>query len=453
MEKNALGSGSRKALALCLSLLLATGSIPASVLAGSGGGNAFAETAVETAGSEETAGTTSEYVAEDIEVELDGVTYTCDFKSDGTATVTKIVAVDGVTEVSVPSSIEYESNAYAVAGFQCSMNWCRLGKIEEFTIPGSIRNFGCSLQNSASLKKLVFSEGVEEISAGSMVSGCNELKEIVLPSSLKVISGNATFSGASALEDIELPDGVAFSDNIGSVFSDCISLKSITLPGSLTSIPSSMFSGCSSLESVSVKSEINSVGNSAFYNCTSLTEIDFPGGLTSIGYNAFEGCGNLTTIPDLSKVAQMGACAFQNCKKLTVDVDLSSLDVIPNNAFCYSLITVRKFSNSLRSIGNWAFIWSNIDDAFPATLEKIGSYACYAGVLPENVAIPDAVTSIGASAFASTEGVKEVTLGSGLSSISPGLFNESSVEKITVNNSEDDLANAEHLKIPGVEIT
>lgn len=412
------------------------------------------------------------YDAEGVEVTLDGVTYTCDFLADGTAHIETPVADAGVTVMNVPTTIENAGKTYTVT--EMYFGWStkaanveelhlpntltkmsgwgfnKFSKLKELAIPGSMRVFDFSLQNMASLEKLTFEEGVEELAANMMVSGCDKLKEINLPSSLKLISQSGAFSGASALESIELPEDVVFGDSTTGMFSDCTSLTSIVLPKSLTKIPTGYFSGCTSLTSVTATSEIAEVGPKAFKNCSSLPEVSFPGTLTTIGYSAFEGCENLTSIPDLNHVSVMGESAFQGCKRLFADVDLSSLAEVPAYAFCYAQVSVVKLSDTLRSIGKWAFIWGNLATDLPDTLESIGAYAFYAGSLPETFVIPDSVTSIGSNAFDSTEGVKEVRIGNGLTSISDGLFDDSTVEKIVIDNSEDDITGTDNL--PAVEI-
>lgn len=86
-------SRKRKAAAFCFSVLLAIG-VVFSGFAACGFGSPFVNTAYA-----------ASYDAEDVQVSQDGVTFTCDFLDDGTAVVTKIVADDGVTTVSVPSSL------------------------------------------------------------------------------------------------------------------------------------------------------------------------------------------------------------------------------------------------------------------------------------------------------------------------------------------------------------
>ena len=458
MTLSGLGRG---AASLFFAFVLAISPLPASAI----GGIAFADAG---------AAATTAYVAEEFDVVQDGVTYTCETAVDDTAEITCIVAKSGVTKVSVPSSIEHEGQAYKVTGLKFSggttaedveqlilpdtlqemygNNFRKFAKVKELHIPGSVKNFGCSLQNSSSLERLYFDEGVEEISSNLMVYGCSNLVEISLPSTLKVISQSGAFSDATSLQAIQFPEGVTFGDTVVGVLSGCTSLTSVSLPASLTKIPMSMFSGCTSLKSVSAAGPIDSIGDKAFENCSSLTDIDFQGTLTSIGLSAFQGCASLERVPDLSSVTKMGSSAFYECKKLQAPVNLSSLESIPAYAFCYTPVTVVGFCDNLKSIDKWAFIWSTIAAPFPETLEKIGDYVFYAGTLPEHLVIPDSVTSIGASAFSNTDGVQDVTIGSGLTQIPAGLFDDSSVKNITIDNSMDDITGTDNLPSSGVEV-
>ncbi len=402
------------------------------------------------------------------------MTYSCETTDKGTAEIKCIVADDSVTAVNVPSSIEHGGQTYKVTELRFSSgivaenveqltlpdtlekmyggNFRRFAKVKELHIPGSIKNFGCSLQSAGSLEKLYFDEGVEEISANMMVYGCSSLSEIDLPSTLKMISGSGAFEGATALTGIEFPKDVAFSDTITGVFEDCTSLTSVSLPASVTKIPSHMFDGCTSLTSVTALSEIESIGDGAFRNCSSLTGIDFPGTLKSIGSSAFQGCASLASVPNLSKVTNMGWGAFYECENLQASVDLSSLQSVPGYAFCYAPVTIVGLCDSLKSIGDWAFIWSNVAVQLPRTLETIGNYAFYDGTLPEQLSIPDSVTSVGTAAFSRVDGVKDVTIGRGLTKIPRDMFDGSTVQKITIENSRDDITDSKNLPSSGVDI-
>ena len=459
MERKVFGGGGQRVAALCLALVLGFGCLSVGATAGV----AYAATESRTA-----------YTAEEFEITQDGVTYSCETTDKGMAEITGIVADDSVTAVSVPSSIEHGGQTYKVTKLYFSSgivaknveqltlpdtlekmyggNFRRFAKVKELHIPGSIKNFACSLQNAGSLEKLYFDEGVEEISANMMVYGCSNLSEIDLPSTLKMISGSGAFEGATALTGIEFPKDVVFSDTITGVFEDCTSLTSVSLPASVTKIPSHMFDGCTSLTSVTALSEIESIGDGAFRTCSSLTGIDFPGTLKSIGSSAFQGCASLVSVPNLSKVTKMGWGAFYECKNLQASVDLSSLQNIPDNAFCYTPVKIVGLCDSLKSIGEWAFIQSNVAVQLPRTLETIGNYAFYYGTLPEQLSIPDSVTSVGTAAFSGVGGVKDVTIGRGLTEIPSGMFEGSTVKKITIENSMDDIKGSENLPFFGVDI-
>ena len=405
----------------------------------------------------------STMVAEDEVIPVDGIEYTLDLYSDGTAKLTDIVASADPAEVTIPSSVIYEGTEYSVTSMQfgffsskrknitkltlpdslTTVNSSSFGKfpnLTEMKIPGSIKNFGGNFQNMGKLETLTFEEGVEEISANSMLNGCDSLTAINLPSSLKRITAPAAFSGATALESIALPEGLVVEE--GSLFSDCTSLTSVELPDSMTEIPSSTFSGCTSLQSVTAKQTITSIGDSAFYKCSALTAIPDLGQVTKIGYNAFEYCGELTGPLDLSNVTEMGSSAFNECRKLKGALDLSNLNVIPSYAFTYAAgINSIKFSDNLTSIGNWAFVWANVTElTFPETLEKIGTYVFYSSeTLTGTVKIPDSVTSIGNGAFAGTS-VERFEIGSGVESLNANIFEDNTaLQEIIIDNTQDNV--------------
>lgn len=421
-----------------------------------------------------------------------GTEYMVDLYTDHTAKIWKLTTSSGEAECILPSTIYYtgddgvpEPTPYTVTELRLSYwsgvtsdnnNYTALvlpdtltdiegslsgfKNVTEITIPGSVKVFKATLQNMKELKTLTFEEGVEEIASGSVVSGCKSLTTIHLPSSLQKLSGTGTFSGASALTDITLPEGIAITE--GSTFSECTSLKSIELPASITTIPRSMFAGCSALERVTAKGTITAIGNGAFGSVTdwndqetadtALTEIPDLSQVTSIGDRAFYGCSALETV-DLHSVTTMGYAAFQKCDALSGEIDLSNLEVIPGHAFCYDpYITSVITCPTLRSIGDWAFIWAGISTiSLPETLNSIGTYTFYKASLSGTVALPDSLTQLGASAFSGCEAVEAIQIGSGLSDIPADAFAGcTSLKTITVNNRREDVTIP---KIDGVTVT
>lgn len=411
-----------------------------------------------------------------------GTEYMVDLYTDHTAKIWKLTTSSGEAECILPSTIYYtdddgvpEPNPYTVTELRFSPygnsvtsvnnNYTALvlpdtltdiggslsgfKNVTEITIPGSVKVFNATLQNMKQLRTLTFEEGVEEIASGSVVSGCKSLTTIHLPSSLQKLSGTGTFSGASALTDITLPEGIAITE--GSTFSECTSLESIELPASITTIPSYMFAGCSALERVTVKGTITAIGNSAFKSDTALTEIPDLSQVTSIGDRAFYGCSALETV-DLHSVTTMEYAAFQGCDALSGEIDLSNLEVIPGHAFCYDPnITSVVTCPTLRSIGDWAFIWAGISTiSLPETLNSIGTYTFYKASLSGTVALPDSLTQLGASAFSGCEKVEAIQIGSGLTDIPKDAFDGCKPKTITVNNRREDVTIPE---IDGVTVT
>lgn len=412
-----------------------------------------------------------------------GTEYMVDLYTDHTAKIWKLTTSSGGAECILPSTIYYtddddvpEPTPYTVTELRFSPygnsvtsvnnNYTALvlpdtltdiggslsgfKNVTEITIPGSVKVFNATLQYMEQLRTLTFEEGVEEIASGSVVSGCKNLTTIHLPSSLQKLSGTGTFSGASALTDITLPEGIAITE--GSTFSECTSLKSITLPASITTIPSYMFAGCSALERVTAKGTITAIGNSAFKSDTALTEIPDLSQVTSIGDRAFYGCSALKTV-DLHSVTTMEYGAFQGCDALSGEIDLSNLEVIPGHAFCYDPnITSVVTCPTLRSIGDWAFIWAGISTiSLPETLNSIGTYTFYKSSLSGTVALPDSLTQLGASAFSGCEEVNAIQIGSGLKDIPANAFAGcTNLKTITVNNRREDV----HIpEIDGVTVT
>lgn len=422
-----------------------------------------------------------------------GTEYMVDLYTDHTAKIWKLTTSSGEAECILPSTIYYtdddgvpEPNPYTVTELRFSPygnsvtsvnnNYTALvlpdtltdiggslsgfKNVTEITIPGSVKVFNATLQYMKQLRTLTFEEGVEEIASGSVVSGCKSLTTIHLPSSLQKLSGTGTFSGASALTDITLPEGIAITE--GSTFSECTSLESIELPASITTIPSSMFAGCSALERVTAKGTITAIGNGAFGSVTdwndqetadtALTEIPDLSQVTSIGDRAFYGCSALETV-DLHSVTTMGYAAFQGCDALSGEIDLSKLEVIPGHAFCYDPnITSVITCPTLRSIGDWAFIWADISTiSLPETLNSIGTYTFYKASLSGTVALPDSLTQLGASAFSGCEEVNAIQIGSGLKDIPANAFAGcTNLKTITVNNRWEDVTIP---KIDGVTVT
>ncbi len=367
----------------------------------------------------------------------DTIPYPAEDPAD-TYTVTKIRLVDrdSIPDVNKFTSVRFPNDVKEIS----FGNYARkLSQVTELTIPGSVTDFNGQLQNMKNLKTLTFEEGVEEISRDSIVYGCSSLTTIRLLSSSMKLSGTGTFSDATALTTITLPEEIEITGI--STFSGCTALKEIELPASITKINDYMFKDCTSLQTVTAEGTITKIGNSAFNSDASLVKIPDLSHVTTIGWSAFEKCTSLTSV-NLHSVTSLGVNAFFNCTSLLGEIDLSGLDAIPNYAFTYDeKITSIKFSDTLKSIGKWAFIWAAAEKVkLPDTVESIGEYAFYRSKLKGTLQLPDSLTKLGNSAFEGCKDLEEVKIGPNLTNIPNNAFADcKKPTKVTIDNSQDNV--------------
>ncbi len=128
-------------------------------------------------------------------------------------------------------------------------------------------------------------------------------------------------------------------------------LAEVILPSTVKIVESSAFSGCSKLKTIELPN-ITEIGYFAFRYCSSLTSVDFPL-VQNIESAAFYYCSSLTSV-DFPLVQNIGASAFGGCSNLT-SADFPLVQSIGESAFggCSSL-TSADFP-LVQSIGASAF--------------------------------------------------------------------------------------------------
>ncbi len=240
--------------------------------------------------------------------------------------------------------------------------------------------------------------------------------------------GNSTFSGCKRLVTVSLYDGIKTMGD--RVFADCTALTTVTLP-SVNSMGMHTFQGATSLQSVTYGAGAKTTGAYTFvslvmtpgsyyydYKGTPVQEVIFLGNqIERIEEGAFYGCDKLATLQLPTAVREIAPYAFTNCAALT-DLDLSGVESIGGYAF-YNSGLKNLSLDSAKVIGDFAFAaqsQTNTDEAVTAytsvsmpVVESIGHFAFLNSGLT-GVSLPASLTSLGNGAFASSEGLTEITV-------------------------------------------
>ena len=289
-------------------------------------------------------------------------------------------------------------------------------------------------------------DGLTEISAACFSDSIN-LKKIVFGKNIKEIKHYA-FTGCTSLESVSLPSSVE-NIEIGA-FANCSSLKVVEIP-SVKSIGSSAFEGCAALKEVSVKA-VSEIGAECFMDCTALESITLPKGLSKIGVRAFSGCTALKKVSLPEGLSELGNSAFSGCtamKKITLP---DSLTVISYGLFsgCTSLKEIN-IGNAVEQVATTAVDGTAFKDDrknYTDGVLYLGNFIVGSDLpLPEKVRIkdgvtyipgdvfskhygttsltlPDSVKVIKNSAFSGWRGLKEVSLGKGITEIGSHAFRD-----------------------------
>jgi len=302
------------------------------------------------------------YTSSLVTFNLDDLSYST---SESNATVTGFYGASYNFNLTIPSTVTYDSETYTVTG---------IGEYAFYYVDSLI-----------------------SITIGSEVTGIGEyaFDNANNLTSITIDSNNQNYS------DI---NGVLFNkDQTILIYYPRGKLDtSYTIPGTVTTIGNNAFQICYNLTSVIIPDSVTIIGSYAFEDCSSLTSVIIPDSVTIIGEVAFRNCNNCQTITIGSAVETIGYDAFENCESLTSVIIPDSVTYIGDDVFrdCYSLISV--------TIGSGITIIS--EDAF----ENCNSLT--------SVIIPDTVTIIHDDAFRNCENLTSVTIGSGVTIIYDEVF-------------------------------
>jgi len=206
---------------------------------------------------------------------------------------------------------------------------------------------------------------------------------------------------------------------------------SLTLTGNaLTSIPDEAFynykerKGCETLVSINIPNSVTSIGNYAFQDCTNLTSITIPDSVAEIGFYAFHETPWYENQPD--GVVYAGKVAYKYKGDMPLNTSIKLLDGtkgIASHAFsnCTGLSSIT-IPNSVTSIGRSAFASTGITSVtIPNSVTSILYETFKQCHSLTSITIPDSVTRIEKEAFAWCSRLTSVTF---KGTIAPDKLNE-----------------------------
>lgn len=352
----------------------------------------------------------------------------------------------------------------------------------------SVTNFGnlplTTLQNAcfsgcSSLKEIELPYKLTSV-VGDGFNGCSALEKVVFPSTLKSVGGKV-FKSCKALKTLKNFENTQITSITEEMFAYTTSLQTVTFPSTVTAIKKNAFNSSTALTSIEIGPQITEIGYAAFLG-SGLTTVTVPETVTTIGQNVFESCASLVSATVKSQI--VSAKMFNGCSNLT-SVTLENTVTIYDRAFreCDKLesIKIPEGTESIYSCAFWScdgltnvYVPSTVtymeDKVFESTGVKtavvkstvVGERMFYSTPLSEitlentvsigknafdkcdftSIVLPETVTTIEDSAFASCKELTSITIPSGVETVSANAFSYCTVLE-TVNytgNNEELLA-------------
>ena len=186
------------------------------------------------------------------------------------------------------------------------------------------------------------------------------------------------------------------------------------------------------------------IGENAFKDKTILKTVKIPASIIDIGESAFEGCTNLTAVGSLTtKDLQIGSSAFKDCTKLANIVIPSRTSVVGANAFygCNSsqggpTVNITKPSTTLSSttiadnLLNGQYVKNIVLGSGITTIGQ-GAFKDISNL--SSVTLPASLTTIGATAFQGCTSLTSVDIPANVTSIGDNAFDCGNTLDVYVN--------------------
>ncbi len=167
----------------------------------------------------------------------------------------------------------------------------------------------------------------------------------------------------------------------------------------LLSVGEYAFSECDLLQDVNISS-ITTLSDGVFANCDNVTSIELASAV-NLPVNAISGCTNVTNL-DLGQISELtvedDGSSYVSDKPLLVSFTAQNVLAIPDEYFVNNCLLEDATFLSATTVGDKAFMNTNLRDIPSEELDKIGDYAFYGTEL--STAYINCATEIGDYAFA-----------------------------------------------------
>lgn len=161
-------------------------------------------------------------------------------------------------------------------------------------------------------------------------------------------------------------------------FRNNIKIRSLVLDANVREIRQKAFSNCTAVKSIEMPG-VRLIGQKAFEGCMSLAKVEITGPVETIERGAFSGCKRLKIIKfgEKSNCRFISPETFRECQSLKVLQLPYGISAIQEKAFYHSGIMEIDLPESLRQIGDSAFLkCRNLEYIkIPASVKKIDKWA------------------------------------------------------------------------------
>ena len=273
-------------------------------------------------------------VAEDLSsVKIGDLYYDLNTESS-TATVVAKPSGKYTGDITIPPSVEYNSETFSVTAIVNAFYEC--ADLTSVTLPNSVKRvsdysfYGCSSLESIVANDKIFArlpmsysgsytipEGIQTI-AGNAFQKCANLESVTIPKSVTSM-GERPFPACYNLTAIEVAAGNTVYVAVKGVLFSKDKKMLVAFPGGKTG-------------SYNVPSGVEVIGNAAFIS-SNLETITLPKGVLTIEEDAFLSCHKLTRLTIPNTVTSIGEYTFGYCDALPEIVLGSELKTIGNFAF------------------------------------------------------------------------------------------------------------------------